>query len=375
MALNNYPYTNFHELNIDWIIKVLQDYQEFLEDEQSELQELRGLIASNLSLIGQNQTAINGLDTRISTNATRISELQTALNDLGQGNLPQALIDNILTYVRNNLPEILTPYDIALDDLRYQKMNAGMDNPFNTSDTEAYIGSSFNDIKIPGAYRVNISEGTSVTPTNAPANTPLTRGTLIVYNTNYNDASTWGVDNTVQVYYEYPNMFFRVYILSGNFWTAWTQIALKSDITNLSGMINTINSQITTINNTVNGHTSSISQHTTQIGHLQAQDTALRIEIEENESSISNLEIGKQNTNNGTASQSDFNDITTPGSYWVRPDTTTQHAPSSYTYGILNVTRSSSSVILQSLTMTNLRFVQRIYFNNAWSAWQEYTRT
>lgn len=373
MALNNYPYTNFHELNIDWIIKVLQEYKTFLEGEQSELQEIRGLIASNLSLIGENQTAINGLDTRITTNATRIDELQTALDDLGQGNLPQTLIDNILTYVRNNLPEILTPYDIALDDLKYQKMNAGLDNPFNTSDTEAYISNSFNDVKVPGTYRVNINEGTSVTPTNAPANTPLTRGTLIVYNTNYNDTSAWGVDNTVQIYYEYPNMFFRVYILSGNYWTAWSQIALKSDITNINGSISNLTSQISTINSTVNGHTSSISQHTTQIGNLQTQDNAMRDMIIANARSITDLEHGKQSTNNGTATQADFNDITTPGSYWVRPDTTTQIAPAN-SYGILNVTRSSSSVILQSFTLTNLRFFQRIFFNNAWSNWQEYTR-
>lgn len=372
MALNNFPYTNFHELNTDWIIKVLEDYKTFLEGEQGELEEIRGLIASNLSLIGENQTAINGLDDRITTNATRITELQTALDDLGQGNLPQALIDNILTYVRNNLPEILTPYDIALNDLRYHKMNAGMGNPFDTSDTEGYLGSSFNDIKIPGTYRVNISEGTSVTPTNAPSGVQLTRGTLIVFNTNYND-NTWGVNNTVQVYYEYPNMFFRVYILSGNFWTAWTQLALKSDITNINGSISNLTSQISTINSTVNGHTSSISQHTTQIGNLQTQDNALRDMIIGNSRSISDLENGKQNTNNGTASQSDFNDITTPGSYWIRPDTTTQHAPAS-SYGLLNVTRSSSSVILQSFTQTNLRFYQRIFFNNAWSSWQEYTR-
>lgn len=374
MALNNYPYTNFHALNTDWIIKVLKDYQEFLEGEQSELQEIRGLIASNLSLIGENQTAINGLDTRITTNATRISELQTALDELGQGNLPETLIENILTYVRNNLPELLTPYDIALNDLKYQKMNAGMDNPFDRSDTEAYVGTSFNDVKVPGIYRVNINEGTSVTPTNAPANTPLTKGTLIVYNTNYNDTSAWGVDNTVQVYYEYPNMFFRVYILSGNYWTAWSQIALKSDITNINYSISNLTSQISTINSTVNGHTSSISQHTTQIGNLQTQDDALREMIIRNNRSISDLENSKQSTNNGTATQADFNDITTPGSYWIRPDTTTQNAPAN-SYGILNVTRSSSNVILQSFTLTNLRFFQRIFFNNAWSNWQEYTRS
>lgn len=373
MALNNFPYTNFHALNTDWIIKVLQDYKAFLEGEQGELEELRHLIASNLSLIGENQTAISGLDTRITTNATRISELQTALDDLGQGNLPETLIENILTYVRNNLPEILTPYDIALDDLKYQKMNAGMGNPFDRSDTEGYIGSSFNDIKVPGTYRVNINEGTSVTPTNAPANTPLTRGTLIVYNTNYNDTSSWGIDNTVQIYYEYPNMFFRVYIHSGSFWTAWTQLAVKSDITNLNGSISNLSSQISTINSTVNGHTSSISQHTTQIGNLQTQDNAMRDMIIGNSRSISDLENGKQNTNNGTASQADFNDITTPGSYWIRPDTTAQNAPAS-SYGLLNVTRSSSNVILQSFTQTNLRFYQRILFNNVWSAWQEYTR-
>lgn len=374
MGLNNYPYANFHELNVDWIIKVLEDYKTFLEGEQSELEEIRGLIASNLSLIGENQTAINGLDGRITTNATRITELQTALDELGQGNLPQTLIDNILTYVRNNLPEILTPYDLALDDLRYHKMNAGMGNPFDTSDTEGYLGSSFNDIKIPGAYRVNINEGTSVTPTNAPDNTQLTRGTLIVYNTNYNDTSSWGVDNTVQIYYEYPNMFFRFYLLPGNYWTAWTQIALKLDITNLSGRINTIYNDYLLTKSQVNNNTASVSQHTTQIGSLQTQDNALRDMILANGRNISDLENGKQSTRSGQASQADFNDITTPSTYWINPTVTTTNGVGANYYGVLNVTSPSATVILQTFTTTNQRLYQRMFYNNNWSAWQEYTR-
>lgn len=378
MALNNYPYTNFHALNTDWIIKVLQDYKAFLEDEQSELQEIRGLIASNLSLIGENQTAINGLDGRITTNATRISELQTALDELGQGNLPQTLIDNILNYVRANLPELLSPYDTTITDLTYNKMNAGLNNPFNARDPDYGTWMSFNDLTRPGTYRINLNEGDSpTTPTHYPSTATLNNGVLVVFNSSLN-TNSWGVNTTLQIYAESSNVWYRLYIKAttsggSSYWTAWNKFPSSSELSNITNSINTLNNDYQLTVEKVDQNTAGIRTLTTQHQNLRTQVNGTISEVNQLHDNIIQLATTKQSTNNGTASQADFNDITEPGSYWIRPDTTTQHAPAS-SYGLLNVTRSSSSVIVQSFTQTNLRFYQRIFFNNAWSSWQEYTR-
>lgn len=69
MALNQIPYTNVHELNLDWIIKKLQEFEarlEAIENYDDEIEALR--------------TAVHNLETSLSSFKSTVNSSLTALN-------------------------------------------------------------------------------------------------------------------------------------------------------------------------------------------------------------------------------------------------------------------------------------------------------
>jgi len=69
MALNQIPYTNVHELNLDWILKKLQEFEarlDAIENYDDEIEALR--------------TAVNNLETSLSSFKSTVNSSLTALN-------------------------------------------------------------------------------------------------------------------------------------------------------------------------------------------------------------------------------------------------------------------------------------------------------
>jgi DNA repair ATPase RecN len=69
MALNQIPYTNVHELNLDWILKKLQEFEarlDAIEDYGDEIAALR--------------TAVHNLETSLSSFKSIVNSSLTALN-------------------------------------------------------------------------------------------------------------------------------------------------------------------------------------------------------------------------------------------------------------------------------------------------------
>ncbi len=91
MAINQFPYTNVHELNLDWIIKKLQDFElelsqiENYDPRISALESELSNLKSSLSTINRTLTEINkrcnNLEDMIEANDQKILDLRALLYD------------------------------------------------------------------------------------------------------------------------------------------------------------------------------------------------------------------------------------------------------------------------------------------------------
>lgn len=159
MGLNNYPYTNFHEMNLDWILEQFQKEISRLEELEafkiqagqdiSELQRQTSLLNTAIATLRNAQASlearqdavellVSGYNQRITTNTNniaglaewqteanstladhedRIDELEDSLSELVTEGLPQQVIDDLMDYVRDNLPELLGPLEDDIDAL------------------------------------------------------------------------------------------------------------------------------------------------------------------------------------------------------------------------------------------------------------------
>ena len=182
MGLNNYPYTNFHEMNLDWILEQFQKevarleaLEAFAAQAGQDITQLKSQVnilntaittlrnAQNTLTERQDalEVLVNGYNQRITTNTnniaslaawqttanstladheTRIDTLEDTIDDLVTEGLPQQVIDDLMDYVRDNLPELLEPLETditalqtamtaaqtAITALQSGKLNAGM---------------------------------------------------------------------------------------------------------------------------------------------------------------------------------------------------------------------------------------------------------
>lgn len=79
MFLNGYPYTDFHELNADFLLK---NYKKLLE-------------------------SLSKIDTWIETHEKEYEELKAIVDDLNAGNLPDAAYDKLKLWLINNYKDIM----------------------------------------------------------------------------------------------------------------------------------------------------------------------------------------------------------------------------------------------------------------------------
>lgn len=182
MGLNNYPYTNFHEMNLDWILEQFQKevarleaLEAFAAQAGQDITQLKSQVNTLNTAItalrnAQNtlterqdalEMLVNSYNQRITTNTnniaslaawqttanstladheSRIDTLEDTIDDLVTEGLPQQVIDDLMDYVRDNLPELLEPLEAditaletamtaaqtAITALQSGKLNAGM---------------------------------------------------------------------------------------------------------------------------------------------------------------------------------------------------------------------------------------------------------
>lgn len=182
MGLNNYPYTNFHEMNLDWILEQFQKevarleaLEAFAVQAGQDITQLKSQVNTLNTAIttlrnAQNtlterqdalEVLVNSYNQRITTNTnniaslaawqttanstladheSRIDTLEDTIDDLVTEGLPQQVIDDLMDYVRDNLPELLEPLEAditaletamtaaqtAITALQSGKLNAGM---------------------------------------------------------------------------------------------------------------------------------------------------------------------------------------------------------------------------------------------------------
>ena len=160
MGLNNYPYTNFHEMNLDWILEQFQKevarleaLEAFAVQAGQDITQLKSQVNTLNTAIttlrnAQNtlterqdalEMLVNSYNQRITTNTnniaslaawqttanstladheTRIDSLEDTLDELVTEGLPQQVIDDLMDYVRDNLPELLEPLEEDISDLQ-----------------------------------------------------------------------------------------------------------------------------------------------------------------------------------------------------------------------------------------------------------------
>ena len=79
MFFNKYPYTDFHELNIDFLLK---NYKSLLD-------------------------SLKDLDSWVETHETEYNALKKAVNDLEDGNWSQEFIDTLISWYKDNIVDII----------------------------------------------------------------------------------------------------------------------------------------------------------------------------------------------------------------------------------------------------------------------------
>lgn len=97
MALNNFPYTNLHSLNLDWILDLLKEEE-----------------ARILSL----ETWKTGTDSQIADLTSRLEQVESFISDIESGIVPQDFLNSLMAYVQDNFDTLAEPLQQAVDSLR-----------------------------------------------------------------------------------------------------------------------------------------------------------------------------------------------------------------------------------------------------------------
>ena len=283
MGLNNYPYTNFHEMNLDWILEQFQKEVSRLEaleafaaqagQDITQLKSQVNLLNTAITTLRNAQNTlterqdalevlVNGYNQRITTNTnniaslaewqttanstladheSRIDTLEDTLDELVTEGLPQQVIDDLMDYVRDNLPELLEPLEAditaletamtaaetAITALQSGKLNAGMD-----ATTEA----DMNDITTAGIY--------SCLPAYTLINLPTTAWSELILQVLRTDGNEEG--DVIQIAYAVKAAGVEMYYRQGQYltspaeryeWEAWNKVLTDSDLTSIESSI------------------------------------------------------------------------------------------------------------------------------------------
>lgn len=132
MALNQIPYTNVHELNLDWILQKLQEFEarlEAIEDYGDEIAELQTQVA-NL------KTALNALKSTVNASLTALNARCTALED--EDDKLKASIEALYTSVNAQIASITAQFDAINTALRALRTYNDTSNTVILNEAKAY---------------------------------------------------------------------------------------------------------------------------------------------------------------------------------------------------------------------------------------------
>ena len=132
MALNQIPYTNVHELNIDWMLEQLKDFDRRL----SEIEDYGDEIAALQSAVRSLETALQQLKTTTQNSLLRLNERCTALED--NDDLLQRSIDLLYQSVAQDISDIVSQFDAINASLRVLRAYNDTSNTVILSEAKAY---------------------------------------------------------------------------------------------------------------------------------------------------------------------------------------------------------------------------------------------
>ena len=122
---NQYPYTDFHELNIDWVLEQLKDLKSVVEQLEERTKEVEELYEQIDALY---------------------QHLVELYDDIVAGNIPQPILDTILNWCKNNLYKLVAQV--------MKNVYFGLDNDGHFV---AYIPQSWSDLKFnTSGYDINV---------------------------------------------------------------------------------------------------------------------------------------------------------------------------------------------------------------------------
>lgn len=277
MGLNNYPYTNFHEMNLDWILEQFQKevarleaLEAFAAQAGQDITQLKSQVNTLNTAIttlrnAQNtlterqdtlEVLVNSYNQRITTNTnniaslaawqttanstladheSRIDTLEDTIDDLVTEGLPQQVIDDLMDYVRDNLPELLEPLEAditaletamtaaqtAITALQSGKLNAGMG---------VTTESDLNDIITAGIYLC--------LPAYTLINLPTTNWGQLALQVLRDDGN--GSGDVIQIAYALKTTGVKMYYRYAKHltsptesyeWEDWSKVVIDSDLT------------------------------------------------------------------------------------------------------------------------------------------------
>lgn len=105
MALNQLPYSNVHELNLDWILKKLQDF----ETELAEIEDYGEDISNLQSAVSTLETNLSNLKSSVTSSLTALNSRCTDLEDMDD--TLQTSIDSLYASVESSISDITDQYD------------------------------------------------------------------------------------------------------------------------------------------------------------------------------------------------------------------------------------------------------------------------
>ena len=388
-VFNNFPYTNFHELNQDWIIEQVRNVIDEWNQYKTDMDLWKAGIDEQLEVF---QAWFDNLDVQ--------DEVRNVINELiASGDFAEIINPQIATEVSSWLASHITPTTPAID-TSLTVAGAAADakavgDKFKTALlTHGYLanGIDFNDTKENGFYGLDNTR----TYGNGPRE---------------NVSGLLGVYDQTQVVFQIitdtgqGNEFIRWYIKSTGRWSAWKQIGLPTaEIANIMKTMgyapnNTDLNDLQAngfygLDNTLtygNGPRENVSgllgvYDQTQVVFQIITDTGqgnefIRWYIKSTgrwsawkQIGLPTAEIANIMKTMGYApTNTDLNDLQANGFYGISSDWTYIHAPSEHVQGLLSI-YDLNTVVIQTLTDTEQRIEYiRWYlkFRNEWFDWRQ----
>lgn len=122
MFINEYPYTDFNELNLDWILKTVKELSEKIEEYEGFATEQ--FVIDQINALNSELIAIINTKVDYDEYNTFVSEVQTSLNSFS------SIIETLDTRVNENAQAIVDTYNELKAYIDEQVIDLQLINPF-----------------------------------------------------------------------------------------------------------------------------------------------------------------------------------------------------------------------------------------------------